>query len=89
MEDGDGEVHVVRHLDLQGAVLAFDDILFRDVCDGRLDTAAPLTLLRLHSFRDDLAVDILIRVAPSSVLVKRALKKDLGGLFRVGWNVFF
>ena len=52
MEDRDGEVHVVGHLDLQGAVLAFDVILFRDVCTGRLDTATPLTLLRLQSFRD-------------------------------------
>ena len=34
-------------------------------------------------------VDILIRVAPSVVLVKRALKKDLGRLLRVGWNGIF
>jgi hypothetical protein len=34
-------------------------------------------------------VDIFWRVAPSGVLVKRALKKVLGGLFRVGWNGIF
>ena len=51
VEDGDGEMHVVRQLDLQDAVLAFDDILFWD-CNGWLDTAAPLTILRLQSFRD-------------------------------------
>jgi hypothetical protein len=28
-------------------------------------------------------------VAPSVVLVKRALKKDLGRLLRVGWNGIF
>ncbi len=52
VEDGDSEVHVVGHLDFHGAVLAFGDILVRDVCDGWLDMAAPLTLLRLQSFRD-------------------------------------
>jgi hypothetical protein len=31
----------------------------------------------------------LIRVAPSVVLVKRALKKVLGRLLRVGWNGIF
>ena len=34
-------------------------------------------------------VDILSKVAPSVVLVKRALKKVLGGLLRVGWNGIF
>ena len=34
-------------------------------------------------------VDIFWRVAPSGVLVKKALKKVLGGLFRVGWNGIF
>jgi hypothetical protein len=34
-------------------------------------------------------VDILRRVAPSVVLVKRALKKVLGRLLRVGWNGIF
>ena len=52
VEDGDGEVHVVGQLDFHGTVLAFGDIRFSDVCDGWLDTVAPLTLLRLQSFRD-------------------------------------
>ena len=52
VEDGDDEVHVVGHLDFHGVVLAFDDILFRGLCDGWLDTTTPLTLLRLQSFRD-------------------------------------
>ncbi len=34
-------------------------------------------------------VDNLSKVAPSVVLVKRALKKVLGGLLRVGWNGIF
>jgi hypothetical protein len=34
-------------------------------------------------------VDIFWRVAPSGVLAKRALKKVLGGHFRVGWNGIF
>jgi hypothetical protein len=37
----------------------------------------------------DFMVDIFWRVAPSGVLAKRALKKVLGGLFRVGWNRIF
>jgi len=52
VEDGDGEVHVIGHLDFQGAVMAFSDIRFRGVCNGWLDTATLLTLLRLQSFWD-------------------------------------
>ena len=52
VEDSDGEMHVIRDLDLEGAVLTLDDFLSRDICDGWLDTAASLTLLRLQSFRD-------------------------------------
>ena len=52
VEDSDGEMHVIRNLDLEGTVLTFDDFLFRDICIGGLDTAASLTLLRLQPFRD-------------------------------------
>ncbi len=34
-------------------------------------------------------VDILSKVAPSGVLVKRSLKTVLGGLLRVGWTRIF
>ncbi len=54
VKDGVSEVHVVGDLDVQGAVLAFDDVLYRNVGNGLLDTSAPLTLLRLQSFWDGL-----------------------------------
>ena len=52
VENSDGEMHVVRNLDLEGTVLTLNDFLFRDICDGWLDAATSLTLLRLQSFRD-------------------------------------
>ncbi len=52
MENSDGEMHMVRDLDLEGAILTLDDLLFRDICNGWLDMAASLTLLRLQSFWD-------------------------------------
>ena len=52
VEDGDGEVHVIGDLDLEGAILTLNDLLFRDICNRWLDMAASLTLLRLQSFRD-------------------------------------
>jgi hypothetical protein len=52
VEDSDGEMHVVRDLVLEGAILTLDNLLFRDTCNGWLDMAASLTLLRLQSFRD-------------------------------------
>jgi len=52
VEESDSKMHVVRNLDLECAVLTLDDFLFRDICDGWLDMAASLTLLRLQSFRD-------------------------------------
>ena len=36
VEDGDGEVHVIGHLDYHGAVLAFDDILVSDELAGSI-----------------------------------------------------
>ena len=49
VEDSDSEVHIVRDLDLEGAVLALNDFFFRDICLGQLDTAASLTFLRFQS----------------------------------------
>ena len=78
VEDSDGEVHVIRDLDLEGAVLTRNDFLFMDICIGWLDMAASLTFLTCQSFRIDFVVDIFWRVTTSSVLVKKALKKVLG-----------
>ena len=52
VENSDGEMHVIGNLDLEGTVLTLSNFLFRDICNGWLDTAASLTLLRLQSFRD-------------------------------------
>jgi hypothetical protein len=89
VEDGDSEMHIIRDLDLQGTFLTVEEILFRNVLHGWLDTSASLAFLRLQFIGDGFCRRHLLEGITKYCIGEKGLKNGLRWAPQSGSNMIF